>query len=220
MLAISSNKTSDRVSIIPENALALLAWFLPELLKGIISLFIIVDPLGNIPIFISLTENMQKAERRKVFRTATLTGLFLLLAFALAGQWILILFGITLYSFMIAGGILLLIIAVRLLITGGLREEDASPESVGAVPIGCPLLVGPGAITTTILNLQSSGIVVTTVSVLVIFALVWFILRFIDPIYRFLGKTGSLVISRVMALLIASIAVQYILEGLKHFGSV
>ncbi len=203
----------------PEDALAFLATVLPELLRGIISLFIIVDPLGNIPIFISLTKEMEEAEKKKVFHTATLTGLVLLLAFALAGQRILAFFGITLYSFMIAGGVLLLIIAIRILITGGLKEYIESPESVGAVPIGCPLLVGPGAITTTILNLQNSGIVVTLFSVLVIFGIVWVILRFIDPIYRFLGKTGSLVVSRVMALLIASIAVQYVLEGLGHYQS-
>jgi len=202
----------------PGDILAFLAGMLPDLARGTIALFIVVDPLGNIPIFISLTEEMEKAERKKVFRTATLTGFILLLAFALAGQQILIFFGITIHSFMIAGGILLLIIAIRILIVGGLEESTVSPESVGAVPIGCPLLVGPGAITTTILNLQYMGIIPTAISVLIIFAIVWFILRFIDPIYRFLGKTGSIVISRVLALLIASIAVQYIAEGLKHLS--
>jgi len=155
---IVSNSRFDRNRIMPEDALAFLATVLPELLKGIISLFIIVDPLGNIPIFISLTKEMEEAEKKKVFHTATLTGLVLLLAFALAGQRILAFFGITLYSFMIAGGVLLLIIAIRILITGGLKEYIESPESVGAVPIGCPLLVGPGAITTTILNFRTQAL--------------------------------------------------------------
>lgn len=188
-----------------------------DIAKATIALFIIVDPLGNIPIFISLTESMKEKERKKVFRTATLTGFFLLLAFALAGQWILTLFGITLPSFMIAGGLLLLIVAVRILISGGLREYLSHPESIGAVPIACPLLVGPGAITTTILNLQYFGIVTTVTSVIITFILVWLNLRFIDPIYRFLGRTGSQVIARVMALLIASIAVQFIIEGIRHY---
>jgi len=199
-----------------EDVLASIMLFLPELAKGTIALFIVVDPLGNVPIFIGLTENVKETERKKTFRTATITGLILLFAFALAGQQILLLFGISLYSFMVAGGILLLIVAIRLLIAGGWREILESPESVGAVPIGCPLLVGPGAITTTILNLQSSGMVVTILSVLITFVIVWFILRFIDPIYHFLGKTGSLVITRVMALFIAAIAVQYILQGTKN----
>ena len=117
---------------------------------------------------------------------------------------------------MIAGGILLLIVAVRLLVTGGWSEQSTDSESIGAVPIGCPLLVGPGAITTSILNIQTYGILPTLTAVLLTFAIVWIILKFIDPIYRILGKNGSVVISRVMALLIASIAVQYVLEGVKN----
>lgn len=203
----------------PEDPFAYLLTMLPNLIRGIIALFIIVDPIGNIPIFMSLTEELSKDQRKRVFRTAVIVGVLLLLAFAIAGQQILTFFGISMYSFMIAGGILLLIIAIKLLIAGGWEEFNVTPESIGAVPMACPLLVGPGAITTTILNLQSSGLVITLVSVVLIFAIVWLILNFIEPIYRFLGKTGSLVISRVMALLIAAIAVQYILQGIRYFQS-
>jgi len=191
-------------------------FLLAELAKGTIALFLVVNPVGNVPIFIGLTKNMDEPQRKSTFRSAIVTGLVLLFVFSLAGQQILFLFGISLFSFMVAGGILLLIVAVRLLTTGGWHETSTSPESVGAVPIGFPLLVGPGAITTTILSLQSSGIFVATLSVLVTFALVWFILRFADWIYKTLGKTGSLVITRVMALFIAAIAVQYILQGARY----
>jgi multiple antibiotic resistance protein len=187
----------------------------PDLVKMTIALFIVVDPLGNVPIFVGLTKDMDKSQRKKTYQLATITGLILLTFFSLVGQNILVLFGISLDSFMIAGGILLLIVAVRLLIMGGWREQATVSESVGAVPIGCPLLVGPGAITTSILNIQSYGILATLLSVLLTFIIVWLILRFIDPIYRLLGKNGSLVITRVMALLIASIAVQYMLQGIK-----
>lgn len=189
---------------------------LTQLVKATIALFVVVDPLGNVPIFISLTKSMNETQRKSTFRTATITGLMLLLAFALAGQQILILFGISLYSFMVAGGILLLIVAIRLLVVGGWHETLDSPEAVGAVPIGFPLLVGPGAITTSILNLQSSGIIITLLSVLITFIIVWFVLRYVNPIYRLLGKTGSLVVTRLMALFIAAIAVQYILQGAKY----
>ena len=192
-----------------------LSALVPDLVKMTIALFIVVDPLGNVPIFIGLTKDMDTSQRKKTYQLATITGLILLTFFSLVGQNILVLFGISLDSFMIAGGILLLIVAVRLLIMGGWREQTAVSESVGAVPIGCPLLVGPGAITTSILNIQSYGILATLLSVLLTFIIVWLILRFIDPIYRFLGKNGSLVITRVMALLIASIAVQYMLQGIK-----
>jgi len=187
-----------------------------DLVKMTIALFIVVDPLGNVPIFIGLTKDMDKPQRKKTYQLATITGLILLTFFSLVGQNILVLFGISLDSFMIAGGILLLIVAIRLLIIGGWGEQLTISESVGAVPIGCPLLVGPGAITTSILNIQSFGILTTLLSVLLTFIIVWLILRFIDPIYRVLGKNGSLVISRVMALLIASISVQYILQGIKN----
>ncbi len=192
---------------------------LPSLIKGVISLFIIVDPVGNIPIFIGLTQKMNKNQRDRTFKTAVVTGLLLLLAFAISGQQILIFFGISIYSFMIAGGVLLLIISIRILIGWEWREAEAAPESIGAVPIACPLLVGPGAITNTILNLQTIGFIPTLLSTVIIFIIVWLILRFIDPIYMFLGRTGSLVISRVMAMFIAAIAIQYILVGMYHSGT-
>jgi len=189
---------------------------LSDLIRATISLFIIVDPLGNIPIFISLTEKMNEKERRKTFQTATVTGVILLLSFALVGQQIFILFGISMQSFMIAGGILLLLIAVKILITGSWEESKVPPESVGTVPIAIPLLVGPGAITTTILNIRIFNVAITMISVLIVFLIVWITLRFIDPIYRLLGRSGSLVIARVMALMIAAIAIEYIVEGIRE----
>ena len=191
--------------------------FITDLTRAAIALFIIVDPFGNIPIFMGLTENIPDAQRRKVYNTATLVGFALLLIFAFAGQGIFSLFGLSIYSFEVAGGILLLIIAIRILITGSMHENVESPESLGAVPIAIPLLVGPGAITTTIFDLQAYGIVIAIIAVLIVLSLTWVILRYINNVYKFLGKTGSLVIARVMALLIAAIAVQYILTGVTHF---
>lgn len=190
-----------------------------ELLKAVIALFIIVDPIGNVPIFISLTENMRKDERKSAFYTATWVALALLLAFALAGQQVLNVFGISLHSFMIAGGLLLLVLAINILLFGGWKEKEkmVSPKSVGAVPIACPLLVGPGAITTTILILQTSGIVVTLIAVAIIFALIWVILRLIEPIYKVLGETGAAVIARIMAIFIAAIAVGFVINGITYY---
>lgn len=191
--------------------------FVLSLAKAVITLFIIVDPVGNIPIFIGLTRGMSEEKRQKAFRTAILTGFILLISFALVGHQILMLFGISLYSFMIAGGVLLLIISIRIMVRGEWQESSAQPESIGVVPIAFPLLVGPGAITTTILNLQTSGMTVTTLAVLVVFAVVQFVVKLINPIYRFLGTSGSLVISRLMALLTAAIAIQYILDGILAY---
>lgn len=191
--------------------------FVTDTVKGIIALFIVVDPLGNFPIFMGLTEKISKEARKGTFNTATLVGLILLLCFAIGGNEIFKFFGISLSSFMIAGGILLLIIAIRILISGRWKEDVASPESVGAVPIAVPLLVGPGAITATILILQTSGLLVALTSVLITFGIVWIILRYIEPLYKVLGKTGSIVIARILAMFIAAIAVGYILNGLTTY---
>ena len=190
---------------------------LADLIRASIALFIIVDPFGNIPIFIGLTEKVEPAKRQRVYNIAIFVGFVLLLSFAFLGQEILQIFGLSIYAFQIAGGLLLLIVAVQILVTGNMNESAESLESLGAVPIAMPLLVGPGAITTTIFNLQAYGTIISILSVVIVLSITWIIVRFIDAIYQFLSKAGSLVIARVMALLIAAIAVQYILTGATYF---
>jgi multiple antibiotic resistance protein len=190
------------------------------LTKAIIALFIVVDPLGDIPIFAALTDNLTKIQKRKAFNTASIIGLVLLLVFSLLGQQIFQIFGISLYGFEVAGGILLFLIAIRILLSDNTHKNagsNESPETVGAVPIATPLLVGPGAITATILNLQLYGVIVAVVAAVVVVLITWLILQTTGSIYRMLGKTGSLVIARVMALLIAAIAMQYILSGITDY---
>ena len=192
--------------------------FITEIGKAAIALFIVVDPFGNIPIFMGLTENVSEPKKKKLYNTAVIVGTVLLLVFAFTGTEILTLFGLSIYSFEVAGGILLLIIAIRILVSGNMHENVESPESLGAVPIAIPLLVGPGAITTTIFSIQLDETAVPAIlAVIIVMAITWVILRYIDKIYKLLGKTGSIIIARVMALLIAGIAVQYILTGLTHF---
>ncbi len=192
--------------------------FISEVGRAAIALFIIVDPFGNIPIFMGLTENVPESKRKKVYNTAVIVGTILLLVFAFTGTEILNIFGLSIYSFEVAGGILLLIIAIRILVLGSMHENVESPESLGAVPIAIPLLVGPGAITTTIFSIQLDETAIPAIlAVIIVMAITWVILRYINGIYKLLGKTGSVIIARVMALLIAAIAVQYILTGITHF---
>ncbi len=183
-----------------------------------------MDPFGNIPIFMSLTEKINQSERKKVFNLAILVSFVLLLIFAFLGQEILSLFGLSIYSFEVAGGILLLIISIRILVVGSKESNTDPPESIGVVPIAMPLLVGPGAITTTMFTLQEYsldsygfGILIAVLAVVIVLSITWVILRFMNSVYKVLGKTGALVISRVMALLIASLAIQYILTGITHY---
>ena len=188
-----------------------------NLAKAILVLFIMVDPLGNIPIFMSLTENMPKKQKTKTFNTATIVSIILLLLFAFAGQEIFSIFGVSIYSFQIAGGILLLIIAIRLILTGRIIDLEQNPESIGAVPIAMPLLVGPGAITTAIFTLQQYGIIITALAIIITLAITWIILRSANKVYHFLGKSGALVIAQVNALFISAIAIQYIIMGITQF---
>lgn len=188
-----------------------------DLLKSIIALFVVIDPIGNIPIFISLTQKLEIKDRQLVSKTAILTALILLMIFGIAGKQILDIFGITIFSFMIAGGALLFIIAIELLTYGEWRFNKTSPTGeTGVVPIAFPLLAGPGAITTVIITYQTSGFVVTIISIIIVLLMTYFIFRLINPIYKLLGNRGSLIISRVFAVIIAAIAIQYVVEGFKN----
>jgi len=193
--------------------------FIYDVLKASLALFIIVDPVGNVPIFIGLTKEMKPKQRKNAMHTAIIVAFALLVIFALLGQQVLSIFGISLHSFMIAGGILLLIMATKILTTGR-WEETTTPESIGAVPIAFPLLVGPGAITAAIVDLQTLGIAVTLTAIFVTFAATWVILHSIEYIHRFLGKSGSAVVARLMAIFIAAIAVGFIVDGITHYFSI
>jgi multiple antibiotic resistance protein len=192
-----------------------LADILEELIRATIALFVVVDPIGIVPLIASLTSGMSREERRHVIQITIYTATGILIAFAIAGQQMLQAFGISIESFSIAGGLLLLLLSFNLLLRGW-KMEGSAKES-GAVPLAFPLLVGPGAITTIIITLQKSGLVVALIAVGIVLGLTMLTFRFIDPIQRFLGNIGSLVVSRVMAIFIAAIAIQFILEGVQKF---
>ena len=199
------------------------------LVKAFIMLFVIMDPSGNIPIFMALTKGMSERGRKKELNYAVLVATILLLLFAFLGKIILYVLGITTYSFMIAGGILLLFFSLDLL--RGEHKYVASEESgagvgvgvgvgVGAVPLGTPLLAGPGAITAVMVIIQSYEKFITGAFV-VLFAIFSAIIatRLVlgqsERIYQILGKVGSEVLSRVMGIIVAAIAIQFIGTGIR-----
>ncbi len=186
--------------------------FIAAVIKSVVALFIITDSPGNLPFFIGLTENETREERRRIFALAILTGFFMLIFFVFAGTLILDLFNVTLDDFKIAGGILLLYIAIELMLRGKFNVEHK--EDVGVVPLGIPLLVGPGAITTALVLLKLYGYQVILTAILICFFLIFLVLYFADNIYRFLGKNGTLIITKIAAILIAAIAVQFIRQGI------
>jgi multiple antibiotic resistance protein len=188
-----------------------------ELVRATVALFIIVDPIGLVPIVASVTRTMSPPDRTKMYRVVIYTGATLLTIFALVGQELLALFGISLPSFEMAGGLLLLLLALDILFRGERFAKPGSHEDAGIVPIAFPLLVGPGAITTTMIALGAYGILVTLGSVVIVMLLSWLVMKQTHRIHSLLGKTGSSVVAQVMAVFIAAIAIQFIITGIRSY---
>lgn len=194
-----------------------MADFFADLLRSTVALFVVIDPIGSVPVFMALTQKMERVERASVTKTAIATAAGLLFVFAVAGTQIMSIFGITLASFMVAGGILLFIVAIELLTHGGWRFGSAGAEGEsGVVPIAFPLLAGPGAITAVIISFQTTGLGVTALSIVIVIGITYVILRYVDRIYRVLGRRGSIIVTRVFAVLIAAIAVQFVVDGIRE----
>lgn len=189
-----------------------------DLVRSVIALFVVIDPIGTIPLFIATTNKKSKKERNDTANTAVITAGILLVVFAIAGTQILYIFGITISSFMIAGGILLFIISIELLTHGIWRfgGNNVSDDS-GVIPLSFPLLAGPGAIASVLLSFQTEGLIITLISIVIVMGITYVIYHLTDPIYRILGRRGSLITTRIFAILVAAIAVQYVVNGLKSF---
>lgn len=188
-----------------------------------ITLFAIVNPIGSIPIFIQLTSNMTPTQRRRAFRTGVVSATVILFVFIVAGEGILTeFFQIRVTDLMAAGGLLLLIIAIDHLVFGSLvhgvlTSEKQDPDHIGAVPIACPILAGPGAMMTVLLTYSKHGLLVASASVCVVLGITWLILRFLDTIHRLIGKTACTVLSKILCLFIAAIGMNLLMEGLSHY---
>ncbi|MDF2955947.1 MAG: Small neutral amino acid transporter SnatA [Candidatus Alkanophagales archaeon MCA70_species_2] len=179
------------------------------LVKSFIMLFVIMDPPGNVPVFLAITKDMSESERKKEFNEAILVAAVLLLVFAFLGRLILEALGISIESFMIAGGILLLFTALDLL-RG--EKQYVRETDVGAVPLGTPLLAGPGAITT-VMIIQSWGFFIVLFAIMSAIVATKVILDFSAQIYKILGREGSEVLSRIMGIIVAAIAIEFISKG-------
>ena len=205
----------DIGSITSHNLFSFLNIFGDDLLRATISLFAVINPIGTIPLFASMTQKMPKVERDRVLKTTVITASALLMIFAVAGTQILSIFGITISSFMIAGGILLFVVSIELLTHGGWRFGGTVSDESGVVPLAFPLLARPGAITTVILSFQTSRLIVTILSIAIVMGITFVVFFLTGKIYSILGRRGSLIITRIFAVLIAAIAVQYVVDGLK-----
>lgn len=201
---------------------------LQEYLKFLVALVAIVNPVGTIPVFINLTANQDSRTRHRNGRTAALAMGLILVAVLFSGEAILRFFGITVGSFRVGGGILILLMALSMLhakmsnVKQTAEEEldSAERDSVAVVPLATPLLAGPGAISTVILYAQrsdSAGHYLFMCGAIVILAgLTLLLFRLAPTIARLLGKTGINIVTRLMGLIMAAMGVEFIASGLRQ----
>jgi len=178
-----------------------------------IPLFVAVDALGVLPLFISFTDGLNKRQRSRIVIQSIITAFIIGISFLLLGKWIFRLLGVLVSDFKIAGGLVLLAISLSDI----LRREKTSripSDTVGAVPIGTPLITGPAVLTTMIILVDTQGVAPTVLSFVINLVIAWFVFAFADSITRVLGKAGSKAVSKIASLLLAAIAVMMMRSGI------
>ncbi len=200
------------------------------LLVSLSSIFFLVDPFAAIGTFLAITANVEAPRRRLMARKASITCFVVLTSFALVGKFIFRMFGITLPAFEIAGGLILLLIGLDMLEakrsatqeSSGDTEEAAVKDDVGIVPLGIPMLAGPGAISSVMVLVgQATKLweVGTIVGVIAFTAYIsYWVLAGADRVRKVMGETGIRVLVRIMGLLLVALAVQFFVNGLTDLG--
>lgn len=196
------------------------------------TVFAIVNPLGNIPFFYAVTDGYTHEDKKRVAAKTVVVTALVLFIFALFGQWIFGLYGITIPAFRIAGGILLFSIAFSMLngqksktkLTDEEKEEALQKDSVGIVPLGIPMFAGPGAITT-VMILVSDALVtseaiirlaVISGAILLTVIISYETLVHSERIFNLMGRSGAMAFSRIMGLLLAAVAINFVLRGIAQ----
>ena len=175
-------------------------------------LLVAVDPFGLLPIFISLTEGMTAFQKRRVISQSIITALCIAIAFIFLGRALFRAIGVTFSDFMIAGGALLFVIAVRDLI-GGEKRQEVSPRSLGAVPLGTPLIVGPAVLTSALMLRDVYGLLPTIFATVANILLVGIIFLLSEFLAKLLGSAGTKALSKVFLILLAAFAVMMVRRG-------
>ncbi|AXF84926.1 hypothetical protein DTO96_100642 [Ephemeroptericola cinctiostellae] len=198
-----------------------------DALKTFIALLALVNPIGVLPMYISLTQGHSAKENQRTIRAAALTVVAVVTVCTLLGEKIIAFFGISTASLQVAGGLLILLMSLNMLNAqmGGARttveeqDEAESKATLGVVPLGLPLLTGPGAISTVIVYANKAqgprDYAVLIGCGVALAALVWLTLQLAQPINRIMGRSGINIATRIMGLLVSAVAVEFIVEGLK-----
>jgi multiple antibiotic resistance protein len=201
-------------------------------ISAFVTFLTIVDPVGLAPVVIALTAQLSDAQRNKVVSRAIVISAIIIAFFAIVGRFLLDRLGISLYAFNIAGGILLFLVAVDMLFgrTSGARETSAEQEEaktredISVFPLAIPMIAGPGTIATTILYVSLASDTGNPLSFLSVAAAIavtlliaWVVMRGSVWIISHIGRTGILVLSRILGILLAALAAQFVLNGVLNF---
>ena len=189
---------------------------LKNILLSFIPLFVAVDAIGVLPIFVSLTEGLDKQQKNKIIVQSMVTAFLLAVSFILVGKLVFKLLGITLGDFMVAGGALLFCIAIIDLVSQT-KERRIPVKDVGAVPIGTPLIVGPAVLTTSLLIISEYGLLPTVIAVIGNILFAGLIFSGSYWLIKTLGEAGTKALSKIMSLLLAAIAVMLMRKGILLF---
>ncbi len=197
------------------------------LITAFATLFVVIDPPGLVPLFIALTQGMDAERRRAMARRGCIIAASMLFLFGLAGEAVLGFIGISMPAFRIAGGILLFLTALDMLFerrTKRREDQKSDPDHDPSVfPLATPLIAGPGAIASMILLVGQSGpgwggTIAVMALMLGMVAVTWAFLLASPPLERMLGRTGTIVITRLLGMLLAALSVQFVIDGVKQTG--
>ena len=199
-------------------------------ISAFVTFFTIIDPVGLAPVVVALTAHLSEAQREVIITRATLISAGIIAFFALVGRFLLDRLGISLYAFDIAGGLLLFLIAVDMLFgrqsgareTKAESEEAMTREDVSVFPLAIPLIAGPGTIATTILYVDLATphpleLLAVAAAISSTLLVAWLVMRSSIDIIRLFGRTGILVLSRILGILLAALAIQFILNAVVLF---
>jgi multiple antibiotic resistance protein len=190
--------------------------FIRSFLLCLIPIMVALDAPGTLPLFVGMTEDMDKGERARVIRQSIITAFLVTVGFVLLGQAIFSALGILVEDFMIAGGIVLLIIAINDVLRAGGKSTLQSGD-LGVVPLGTPLIAGPAMLTTALVLVGSYGYVPVILSLIVNLIIAWTIFAQSERIIRLIGMNGSRGFAKVTALILAAFAVKMIRSGILTF---
>ncbi len=192
--------------------------FFRPFLATLIPLMVALDAPGTLPLYVGMTEGVRKQERKKIVRQSIITAFLVTVGFILLGQAIFNALGILVEDFMIAGGGVLLIIAVTDVVRAGERKMERSPE-FGVVPLGTPIIAGPGTLTTALVLVGTNGYIPVILSLVVNLFIAWIIFAQSERIIKLIGISGSRAFAKVAALILAAFAVKMIRSGIFKFIS-